>query len=100
MANIDLSGEDRSQLDGSGSIDGTLANNLITLPGWASEVHLYLDNASAGTFTLNNPAAAGRPLPAQTWTRVWIQLKDSPTQNPYIWVASATGSVTLHYLVF
>ena len=100
MAAIDLSGLEQKQADGSASVDATLANNLITLPGWANELHLYLDNATAGTFTLTNPAAAGRPLPAQTWTRVWVAQKANPDQNPYVWAASGGGSVTLHYLVY
>ena len=100
MAHKDLSGEARTQGDGSWSVDDTLANNMITLPDWASEFHLYLDNATAGTFTMTNPAVAGRPLPGQTWTRVWIQQGSNPTQNKYIWVASASGSVTMNYLIY
>lgn len=100
MAAIDLSGLSQQQADGSGSVDATLGNNMITLPGWANELHLYLDNATAGTFTMTNPAAAGRPLPGQTWTRVWRAQKANPNQNLYLWVASASGSVTLHYLVY
>lgn len=99
MAAVDLTGLEMKQLDGQVSVDGTLSNSMITLPDWASEVHVYLDNATAGSFTMTDPSA-GRPLPPQTWTRVWIAQRNNPNPARHLWVASASGTVTLHYLVY
>ena len=97
---IDLSSVTRKQHDGQATIDGTLSNNLITLPGWVHEVHLYLADAAAdGSFSLVG-TASGRPLPKQTYVKVWAWQGTNPSQGKHIWVASGSGSQTLHYLLF
>jgi len=100
LATTDLNTLAFEQKDGSITIDATLANNLIKLPGWASEFHIYLASATAGTFTLTDPSGSGQPFAGETWTRVWRAQGNNPNQNRYVWVASGSGSVTLSYLLY
>lgn len=97
MADIDLTAQ-TAQGDGQGSVDATLANNRIDLPEWANELNVYLDNAAAGSFSRSG-TASGRPLPGQTWTRVWRRLPGRKQTSLAVWVASASGSVTLHWML-
>ena len=100
MAHVDLSAVARQQTDGQATIDATLANNMISLPGWVNEVHLYINDATNdGSFSMAG-TASGRPLPKQTWVKVWEQQAGNPVQKAFIWVASGSGSQTLHYLLF
>lgn len=100
ITDLDLSAESRRQLDGQATISTTLSANKMVLPGWVTRVDVYLDHTTAGTFTRTDPAS-GRPLPPQTWTRVWDAIPGAKEadQQRFIWFACGSSTQTLHFLV-
>lgn len=98
MANINLSSTDPGQTDGAATIDATLANNRMDLPGWVKSVDAYIDDAAGGSFSRKG-TATGLPLPGQTYVRVWERIEGRARQSTSIWFASASGSQTLYYLL-
>jgi hypothetical protein len=97
MANADLSAQNSLPVCASIATSTTASDSLITLPGSAHSLDIYLDDSTAGTFGYTSTEQA--PLPGQTWVRVWERPRNGPSHTRTVYVAAGAGTPTLHYRV-
>lgn len=78
--------------EGSITLSGTAADDYLEIAsGAVREVHVYFDNASAGTFGYTD--AGAQPLTARDYQLVWKRTTAQASANTRVYFGGATVAV-------